>query len=292
LPSLASLFLAHGAPSRPATLAAEALEPTLQALLAQAHETHPELELNDEDFVVHLARSTSAEEDLPETLRRRHAGDLYLALASAKGVPAAARQLEERVQAARAALFRVPEAEALASDVLQSLLARLLLPDGARPPRILDYTGRGPLDAWLKVAALRMLLNARRQSEHERSTAEDPLLGEPVAVDPELRYLRGRFCAEFKDALPPALASLSARDRALLRFRFVRSLSVDQICAVYGEPRSSVARWISQAEKALRRSLRKEVMRRLDISRREFDSIVRLIRSELDLSLQPHLATS
>ena len=44
--------------------------------------------------------------------------------------------------------------------LFQRLRTRVLVSEEGRPPRILDYAGRGSLDNWLRAGALRLALNA------------------------------------------------------------------------------------------------------------------------------------
>src|SRR5687767_7355139 len=82
---------------RPLLPAAELAEGILAAsdLLGRAHAVHPESWLSDEDFVEHAVRHASTDAKTCATLRMLHAADLFLALACARGVPAALKVFEE-----------------------------------------------------------------------------------------------------------------------------------------------------------------------------------------------------
>jgi DNA-directed RNA polymerase specialized sigma24 family protein len=57
------------------------------------------------------------------------------------------------------ALRRLDLPAPVIDDVKQDVRQRLLVADGARPPRIADFTGAGNLRGWLRVVAI----NAARQ---------------------------------------------------------------------------------------------------------------------------------
>src|SRR5262249_26465617 len=97
-----------------------------------------------------------------------------------------------------AAARRLDRDPAFLDEVRQALRVRLLVaPEGGRP-RIADYAGRGPLRAWVGVAALRVALNLKRAA----APAGGDLLAElgTREPDPELRHLKKVYRAEFRGA--------------------------------------------------------------------------------------------
>src|SRR5688572_31992928 len=101
---------------------------------------------------------------------------MWLAWSAGRGDEAALRVFgpwldTEATQAAR----RVDRNAAFVDEVRQALRIRLLVGEAGRV-RIDDYMGRGPLRAWLGVAALRIALNLKRAA---RPPSAD-LLGELV----------------------------------------------------------------------------------------------------------------
>ncbi len=102
--------------------------------------------------------------------------------------------------------------------------------DGAAP-RIAQYTGRGALGPWVKVAAVRVAL---RLAERQESLA--PGLESRLGPDPELDYLRVRYRAAFSNALSEALGALGVEERNLLRLHFVEGLTIDGLAPLFRDP--------------------------------------------------------
>src|SRR5687767_5139280 len=99
-----------------------------------------------------------------------HADDLALARACGEGDAAALRTFEGRyMPAAQRALGRFG-GRAFVADALQELRVRLFLGPN---PRIRDYSGAGPLEAWLKITAVRVAINMTERDEKHRPRAFD-----------------------------------------------------------------------------------------------------------------------
>jgi len=109
--------------------------------------------------------------------------------------------------------------------------------------------------------------------------------------DPELSILRAQYRDAVDAALRAALAGLNARARALLRYQLIDGWSIDQVGKLYGVHRATAARWLADARAALGDAIRSELAARLRIAASEVDSIVRLVQSRVDMSLDRLLVT-
>jgi RNA polymerase sigma-70 factor (ECF subfamily) len=250
--------------------------------LRAARAAWPEIAIDPGGFAAHVEACRRAGGAAPE-----HLADLYLAWAAMEGDAVAVRSLDERVLAAtEPAVRRVDGTAAFVDEVRQLLRVRLLVGAAGAPPRLAEYHGRGPLVGWARVAAVRIALNLKR--DERPAAAIDDVLGELAAgdADPEVRYLGTLYRAEFGAALREALGALSDRDRALLRFHHVDGLKLAQIAALYRVHESTASRWISAAVEAIAEGARRRLMERLSLSSESLDSVARLVRSNLDLSLQ------
>lgn len=210
--------------------------------------------------------------------------DLRLARAAAHGEPAAIAGVEALLADLGPAVRRIDGSPAFADEVRQAARVRLLVADGGAP-RIAGYAGRGPLRAWLQVAAARIAIDLKRA--RRAAPASDDLLGELVArePDPELRHLKELYRAEFREALSAALAALPERARAVLRLHHVDGLRLAEIGRLYQVHESTVSRWVTQAAEAVAGDARARLVARLALSPSNVDSIARLVRSQLDLSI-------
>jgi RNA polymerase sigma-70 factor (ECF subfamily) len=257
-----------------------------QSALRAAREAWPDIALPEAVFAAHAEARREQGGALPQ-----HLADLYLACAAANRDPAALRVFDERVlSAVEPAVRKVDTRPAFADELRQLLRVRLLISEDGSPPRIAEYRGGGPLAAWVAVAAVRLALNLKRAERPEVST--DDLMGDLVArePDPELRHLKGLYRAEYAAALRDSLAALSGRPKALLRLHYVEGVRLARIGALYGVHESTVSRWVAAAVESVGDDTRRRLRERLGLSAGAFDSIARMVASNLELSLSRLLA--
>jgi RNA polymerase sigma-70 factor (ECF subfamily) len=108
--------------------------------------------------------------------------------------------------------------------------------------------------------------------------------------DPELAYMKATYRAAFKAAFQEALESLQGRERTLLKQQIVDGLGIDELGALYDVHRATAARWVAAAREKLLVRTRRTFMLRARISSDECESIMRMVRSQLDVSLHRRLA--
>lgn len=243
----------------------------------------PALALSREAFTAFLASKEGPDEE--------RAADLYLACACARGDGKALEAFEATYfNEVPAALSRVKNGEGLVDEVKQLLRERLFLGQQGRAPRIADYSGRGDLRNWMRVAVSRTVINLVTRGNREVPVEESVLLDLPTpSEDPELEHLKRVYRADFEAAFPEALGALTQRDRTLLRQRFLDGLTVDQLSALHAVHPATMARWLAKARSQLFSTLRKQLMAKLRVGQGELDSIVRMVRSQLDITLRRYL---
>ena len=258
----------------------------LAAQLATARAAWPGVTLAPERFAAHIAGILPPGAGDEELLALR-AEELYLARACADGDRAAMAIFEERffgeidVAAGR---LRAPRA--LTEDVKQILRGVFFVAEPDRPAAVEKYGGRGDLRGWVRVSATREL--QRMMIKEKRNVhVEDERFFEAFAPahDPELGYIRARYQRELKEALSAAMAAMPERERALLRLHVLHGMSIDKIGELYGAHRATAARWLAQAREGIFDRTRAELSRRIGVSETEVDSIIRLVQSKLELSL-------
>jgi RNA polymerase sigma-70 factor (ECF subfamily) len=217
--------------------------------------------------------------------------DLYLACACVQGDPAAIASFTDRfVRVSVAAAARSRRGALAVDDMLQQVLEKLLAPRGEQPPRLAEFSGQGGLRAWVRVTVVRAAIDLERaQARRIVPEAQEPsfnLEEHATTTDPELDYFKRHYRDEFRLAFAAALAALDARSRNALRHHLVDRLSIDQIGALYNVHRATAARWISGSREALLAGTRDALRERLKLSEGEYASIMRLIDSMLDVSVQ------
>ncbi len=269
------------------------LEDVLQRLLEAGRATWPTVDLEANEFVRHLARHLAEEPNIQAALHATRGPDLYLACACALGNANAVTLFErDFIRHVRPAVARMGLSKAPLDDVKQLVRQKLLVGEGG-PPKISTYAGRGPLDTWVRVVAVRSALTFLRSPDNgapNHLAVDDALLGLPSPVtSPETELMKARYAGEFKQALQVALASMSREDRMLLRLHFVNGLTIDQIGTIHRVHRSTAARWITRASTGLLDVARNALRRQLRLTPSEFDGLMVAVRSQLHLSLSPLL---
>ena len=267
----------------------------LRQILEAAEGVHGHLAVDGERFIAHVARQIPpAPEEWGPALARIHAADLYLAFACAEQVPGALAVFEGLCGSVIDGALAGPATAAFADDAKQLVREKLFIggdADEPSGPRILSYAGRGPLAAWVAVSAQRTALSLRRHevsahARHRAAAAEELA----AAVHPELAYLKRTYRAAFAECFEAALESLGNRERTLLRLHLISRLRLDQIAPMFQVNISTVSRWLAAARESLLTFTREGLSRRLHIAPGEFDSLARLLQSQIDVSLARLLA--
>jgi RNA polymerase sigma-70 factor (ECF subfamily) len=269
-----------------------ALTPVLERAVATAREAWPDFAVSDGAFIDHLADHHGSQKDAASSIAAAHVADLYLALACAEGEVRAILAFEADIlPSAAIALQRLKLPPDTVDELRQRLRNVLFVPGARNPSLVLQYSGRGSLRAWIRVAAIRQALTWQRTSRREQVVDDLDLLdaAEPD-LDPELVYMKALYRREFTAAFQSALAALDPKQRTVLRLHVLDGLNIGEIGSIYAVHRATVARWIAASRAALLEETRRAMSDRLDISDGEFDSLLRLVESQLDISLTRFLA--
>jgi RNA polymerase sigma-70 factor (ECF subfamily) len=263
------------------------IEEQLGELLAKAQAQRPSLVVDARAFVEHWATHLSRCRTPETEFERLHLGDLCLAFACGRGDTDALRLFQaEFVPIAVSTIRGVDSADAFVEEVTQQLLERILV---AAPgePRILEYAGRGSLEHWLRAAALRLALNARRSSRRapDQLAADSQFEVAAPTADLQFDILQARYGPDFGAALKEAMSELSSQERSLLKLHFIDGLSFNQIGAVYQVNKSTISRRMSHARETLLAKTRGRLEQRFNLGALELESLMRLLGPELQMSL-------
>jgi len=238
-----------------------------------------------------LGRRLGAEA-APADLARLRFSDLYLAIACSAGDPAAIEAcdaLAGRVVEACGAKLRASPAQI--AEIRARVYEILFVDEPPRAAATRDFAGRGDLRGYLRVIATRAMIRLvnrdRRMVAVDDLDVLDALL---PADDPELEILRERYRADVDLAMRTAVAALDERSRALLRYVVIAGWTVDQLGQLYGVHRATAARWVAEARDQLGARIRRELGARLGMASNDVDSIIRLVQSRVDVSLERLLA--
>jgi RNA polymerase sigma-70 factor (ECF subfamily) len=295
--SLTQHFVPHLPPPLrdQADAAGPALELALKQLVRKARQAALPLdELDPAQLLAYVAERLPEGGELLKVLERLCVEDLALAMACAEGNTEAIAQLErQHFGIIDVALAKMPDAQSHKQEIKQQLRQRLFVHTGERQPRIAQYSGRGELRSWLRVAAVRCAINLLKSPQGREVELQDEMLAKLAAPEEnqELTHLKEKYRAEFKQAFEASLGELTSRQRNVLRYHYLERLNIDQIGAIYGVHRTTVARWLAKTREDLLAATRRSLMAQLSIERTEFDSIMRLIQSQLDASIERFLET-
>lgn len=239
-----------------------------------------------------LARAPQ-EGSLAEHLEKVRAGDLALAAACARGDAAALALFEERYfDEVPIALANV-RTTATRDEVAQQLRAKLFVGAERAAPKISQYSGAGDLRAWFRVTVVRTVLNRATRGPKEVELKDAMLEALPGASeDPEVAHARATYGPALAEALEEALGRLERRERALLRYAVCDGLTVDAIGKVYDVHRATAARWVQAARERLEAEVLRSARARLVAGDDSLRSIMRLLASQVEISLRQHLATT
>jgi len=248
----------------------------------------PGIEIPRETFIAFVQER--AGNDPTSTLE---IADLYLACACLAGNAAAWRELD-RLHLSRIPTFvaRIDRSAAFADEVRQRLSEKLLRGDDGRP-KLAFYTGRGLLGGWLRVAAVREALNAKRGVDGDpKNESVDEIVIAAREDDPEVQLLKRKYAREFADAFRHVLASLEADQRNVLRLHYLDGLSLEEVGKAYRVSRATAARWIADAKRTLVARVHENLGERLGDDGPGAQSLLSLVRSQLHLSLRRHFDPS
>jgi RNA polymerase sigma-70 factor len=217
-------------------------------------------------------------------LQELFAADLYLSVGALKGDSVALRTLEMahmrpltlRLGRGRTTQDRVDDAMA---QVRESMLV-------GSAPKLAQYTGQVPLDAWLRVVAERALLTLLRKKNIEIASTDTALDAQAAGdISPEMAALKNTHRELFQTALQASLLALSAEDKQLLIWMVKEQHSIDEIAPRLGVHRATAARMCHRVRARLADAVRDHVNRSLGLTAGSLDSLCAHMSPELNFTL-------
>lgn len=248
----------------------------------------PALLVPQDSFAAHL-RPHLTDSEPADSVKALKAEDLYLACACALGQPAALAAFEQR-HLAQLPLYlsHMNLSAAFVDDVRQQVSARLFVGEPGSPARIGSYSGRGSLSSWLRTLAVRAALNLREKKDEQLASGPREDVADRVFAvhqDPETEFLKARYAAPFRAAIRAAVAALPDDQRTVLHLYLVGGLTTTRIGALFQVSHTTVSRWLGEARAAIFKQTQALLRQQLGIDAQEFQSLVRLVQSQLDVSL-------
>jgi RNA polymerase sigma-70 factor (ECF subfamily) len=267
------------------------LDAVLEGWVREADRAWPGLSVAPARFVAHVA-ARLGKGALREGVAQDRVSDLYLAFGCSEGDERALAYFDAHLIPEIIKVWKTSRDPAMSlDDAKQMLRCKLLMASPGERPRIATNSGAGKLRTWVRVSAARLLADVPARSAHEEP--RDETFFHALAVDgvhPELEHLKATYGNEFRRAFSDATSALSFRTRNVLRYALVDGLTVDKLGEVYGVSRSTAARWLTAAREALYAELERQLRARLGLSATEYQSVLRLIASRVDVSVERCLA--
>jgi RNA polymerase sigma-70 factor (ECF subfamily) len=224
-----------------------------------------------------LAQRALAQQDPQPALDRLFAEDLALALACGQGSRAAMERFEREYGGEVDRAFRRMSRDAPTRRVRQRVLGPSWA--NARDP---DYSGQaaGSGSGWRRCGCSRTW-SPRPARDAAGGRCWRPA---PATADPGWSTCGG-CTAPNLSRLAAAVAALDVDDRVLLHQRFASPASMEELAAAHDVHVNTISRWLQRARAALESSLRDDLQRRLRVSEDQLQSILRLVQSQLDVTL-------
>jgi RNA polymerase sigma-70 factor (ECF subfamily) len=262
---------------------------TVRQLFSDGGRRWPKVVLSFDAFEEHCGRVCAGGQAIESV---REPADLYLCCACIAGDVEALRSLEsEALEVARAAISRINRDRDFVQEALQEVWDKLLLGNHAK---ILQYSGRGPLKGWIRVAATRVALD-RCRSRGIRAAREVELSEQLAAqgANPESFLTKARYGAVFQEAIRRAVSALATQERNVLRMHVSGGCSIDEIGRAYNVHRATAARWLDRSRSRIYESVRQELCaERARLTESEFRSLAHSLGSQLELQLSGYSRSS
>jgi len=215
---------------------------------------------------------------------------LYLCFACVQGSEAACAAFQQKYLATiRNSIARIFPDRPWIDEVASRFLGQLLV---GKEPRLTRYSGRGDLAAWLKVVATRAAIDAKRTHPDQDEEPLSSSVEAAMSLSPESLIFCRTHTAAILDALGRAISSLDPKHRNLLRLNYADGLNIDDIGALYGVHRATVARWLQQARTSIETSVLEDLRAQQGIGPNDIGSLIRGARPYLEDSLRKLLGES
>jgi len=241
----------------------------------------PQIDLPQERFIAFAQARAATWQGNPE-----RAADLYLACACIERIPAAVAEFMstfgERIPQYLKRLARNPD---MVSEVRQVLITRCIVGDEGRPPALTTYSATGSLEGWLRATAVREALALNRQSDRTTGDVEAALEARMPWVDREISLFKQIYREPVSRAFASACAKLDPQDRALLRLHYVDAVTTAALATMFNISRATLIRRLADARQALVGAVKSELRAAAGVADKDFDSVLRLVHSQIDLRL-------
>jgi len=252
-----------------------------QAAFELGRQAYPAVEVPKSAFVAFAEARGSTWRGSPE-----RAADLYLACGCVERIPnAIAEFLSSFCERIPGYIRRVIRDADAVAEVRQVLVTRCLVGDGSSPPALSSYSAAGSLEGWLRASAVREALALSRRSGRHTDDVEAALEARAQWADAEISLYKRIYGEPVRRAFSEACAQLEPEERTLLRLHYVQGVTTASLATMYGSSRATLVRRMAAAREALLVRVKTLLKAASGIAEQDFDSLLRVLKSQLDLRL-------
>lgn len=271
------------------SLKTDELESLLQRIFATTRATWPSLHFDEHELSEFLASEYSGSQ--LQALSEARIGDMLMAHLCGKGNPGALALFDQEYLARiPAMLAHMKLGSAAIDEIKQIVRMKLLVAASGEEPKIAGYASRGKLDGLVQVVATRAAISLQRRVKPTSDQEELVAIPGPT-YDLGLHCLKESYHEAFGECFEQAVSALSRRDRNLMRLHLLDKLPLEQLASMYLVHRATVVRWLAKAREQLFDDTQERLSQRLQIDATEFASLMKLIASRLDVSVERMLQT-
>jgi len=261
-------------------------ELAVDALLARGRAANPGIDIDAETFRAFIVERLPPGRVDDDALAELRIEALYLACACAAGdaraIAAFDRAYGRDIERAVAWLGGSTSA---AEEVRQVIRERLFTRTKDRPPRIVEYGGKGDLGRWVRAIATRIAIDLRRATRREIASDDDDLVERALPMDdPEIASIKARYAGELNQAVRDAVVELSVAAKNDLRLYYLDGLTLDEIARLDAVSAATVSRRLARARDTVLQRTRELLGERLRLELREVESILGVMGSRLEIN--------
>jgi RNA polymerase sigma-70 factor len=144
----------------------------------------------------------------------------------------------------------------VASELMETVMIDLFLPDRSGRSRISSYDGRSSLSTWLRVVVTNRVINeGQRKSNTSRVDISGDFVDGSTVSCLDSRIAMSRYEGLIRESLRHACANLSVRERMILLWRFEDEHQLGDIASRLGVHQSTITRTVERIARKLKQQL-------------------------------------
>jgi RNA polymerase sigma-70 factor (ECF subfamily) len=271
----------------PATdsVAPEQLRPALDRALERARRVWPQVDIPSAQFSAFLGERVPAA--TPDGVAALRVEELYLTCGCLSRSTAALKAFEESYRPAlMSAADRVLRDRVAADELVHDLWTVLILSEPPARAKLTDYQGTGSLRSWLSAVAARRAIDLLRAQGREAPSDAAVPLEETELGDLELDVLRTDYAAHFREAVEESFRELPLKERNALRLYYLDRIPLSQVSKMFHVDKSTLSRALASTRERVLERTRALLKDRLGVGSTDLDSLMRLLGSDLELSIE------